>query len=276
MGSHLSYGKATVQTVSITSSPSSGATYRNGEDLEVQMRFDRAVRVEGSVGIDLRIGDDAKVAAYERSSESDTLVFSHRVGSDDVDADGFSVSHGYVLPSGEPHGFTGDGSITEVDGGFTVNPFYSGLADRRGRKVDGRPSVTDIAVTSRPPNGSHYRLGDRTMISLTFDRAVSVQPKPGFMVNIGDREVLVQFYDGSFTDTLVFACQVEEGDVDTNGISVPALQTFTGSGAIWEAHTQIPVNERIPPLADQPGQDVKETPPSVVSNRIVSTLGHPP
>ena len=273
---HIVDGKTTMQEVSIISSPADGTTYRFGEDLEVQMRFSRAVQVDGDVQIDLRIGDDYRGAAYDRGSGSDTLVFSYTVRSEDLDADGFSVSHGYILASGDSHGFAGDGSITDVGGDFTVNPFYSGLADQSDHEVDGRPYVTSIAVTSNPTNGTHYRMDDRIMVSLTFDRAVSVQPKPGFNVKIGDREVLAQFYDGSLTDTLVFSYKVDEDDVDTNGISVPALQTFTDSGGIWEARTRVAVNPRIPPLADQPGQGVKGTLPTVISNEIVSAPSHPP
>ena len=275
---HFVYGRTEVLEVSVISSPAGGDTYRMGEHLEIAVRFHRAVQVNGRVHIVLRIGDDEEAWAgawYDRGSGTDTLVFRHAVRADDVDTGGFRVVNGSIGPEGQRYGFGGSGTITDHGADHEVSPYYNGLIDPSGYKVDGRPYIKSIAVTSTPANGTHYRINDRIMISATFDRAVSVQPKPAFKVNLGDQEVLARFYDGSLTDTLVFSYKVEEDDTDANGISIPAQNGFLESGNIWEARTDRRVNERIPALADQAGQAVKGSLPSVVSSAIVSTPSHP-
>ena len=276
---HLVYGRTEVLEVSVISSPEDGDTYRLGEHLEIAVRFHRPVEVDGRAYIVLRIGDDEEEWAgawYDRGSGTDTLVFRHAVRADDVDTGGFRVVKGYIGPEGQRYGFGGSGTITDHGADHEVSPYYDGLIDPSGYKVDGRPYIKNIAVTSTPANGTHYRINDRIMISATFDRAVSVQPKPAFKVNLGDQEVLASFYDGSLTDTLVFSYKVDEGDVDSNGISIPAQEGFGDSGNIWEARTERRVNQHIPALADQAGQAVKGTRPTVISNEIVSTPSHPP
>jgi len=274
----LVYGRTEVLEVSVISSPEDGDTYRLGEHLEIAVRFHRPVEVDGRAYIVLRIGDDEEAWAgawYDRGSGTDTLVFRHAVRADDVDTGGFRVVKGYIGPEGQRYGFGGSGTITDHGADHEVSPYYDGLIDPSGHKVDGRPYIKSIAVTSTPANGTHYRINDRIMISATFDRAVSVQPKPAFKVSLGDQEVLARFYDGSLTDTLVFSYKVDEGDVDSNGISIPAQEGFGDSGNIWEARTERRVNEHIPALADQAGQAVKGSLPSVVSSAIVSTPIHP-
>ncbi len=275
---HFVYGRTEVLEVSVISSPAGGDTYRMGEHLEIAVRFHRAVQVNGRVHIVLRIGDDEEEWAgawYDRGSGTDTLVFRHAVRADDVDTGGFRVVNGSIGPEGQKYGFGGSGTITDQGASHEVSPYYDGLIDPSGYKVDGRPYIKSIAVTSTPANGTHYRINDRIMISATFDRAVSVQPKPAFTVSLGDREVLARFYDGSLTDTLVFSYKVEEDDTDANGISIPAQNGFLESGNIWEARTERTVNQHIPALADQAGQAVKGSLPSVVSSAIVSTPSHP-
>ena len=193
---HTVHGKTHVLEVSIISSPADGDTYRLGEDLEVEMRFNRAVQVDGTVLVGLRIGEgDGSWAGarYDLGSGTDTLVFKHQLRADDLDSDGIRVVNGSLGPSGQRYGFGGDGSITDHGADYEVSPYYNGLSDPSGDKVGGRPYITSLAVTSDPTNGTHYRLGDRIMISATFDRAVSVQPKPAFEVQLGDREVLLAF-----------------------------------------------------------------------------------
>ena len=276
--SHLVLGATHVQQVSIISAPADGDTYRFGEHLEIQMRFNRAVEVDGWVYVVLRIGDEQEAWAsawYDRGSGTDTLVFRHAVRADDVDTGGFRVVNGFIGPEGQRYGFGGAGSITDRGADHEVSPYYTGLTDASGYKVDGRPYIKSIAVTSTPANGTHYRYRDRIMISATFDRAVSVQPKPAFRISIGDKTALARFYDGSLTDTLVFSYKVEEDDVDADGISIPAQNRFRETGTIWESGTKRRVNEHIPALADQAEQAVKGSLPFVISNEIISTPVHP-
>lgn len=277
--SHKVNGKTRVEDISVISSPDDGDTYRKDEELEVQMRFDRPVEVDGWVYIVLRIGEGEgswAAARYDRGSGTDTLVFKQSVRAHDLDTDGFRVVNGYIGPEGQRYGFGGGGSITDQADGFTVSPYYTGMIDPSGHRVDGRPYVTGVAVTSDPPNGTHYRTKERMMISLTFDRAVSVQPKPAIKVQLGDRPVLAEYHDGSFSDTLVFSYRVREGDVAESGISIPAQEAFSGTGAIREAGEDRSVDGRIPALDPQPDQTVQGLRPRVLASAIVSTPASSP
>ena len=273
-GSQKVDGKTRVEAISIISSPADGNTYRKDEELEVRMRFDRPVEVDGRVYIVLRIGEGEGSWAgawYDRGSGTDTLVFKQSVRPGDLDTDGFRVVSGSIGPQGQRYGFGGSGSITDQADGFTVSPYYGGIVDPTGHRVDGRPYVTDVAVTSSPPNGTHYRIGERMMISLTFDRPVSVQPKPAILVNLGSRLVSAEYYDGSFSNTLVFSYKVKEGDVEESGISIPAQERFSGAGAIHEAREDRSVDGRIPALAPQPDQTVQGLRPRALASKIIST-----
>lgn len=272
--SHKANGKTGVKEISIVSSPDDGDTYRKDEELEVEMRFERPVEVDGRVYIVLRIGEGEGSWAgawYDRGSGTDTLVFKQSVRAHDLDTDGFRVVNGYIGSDGQRYGFGGGGSITDQADGFTVSPYYTGVVDSSGHRVDGRPYVTGVAVTSDPPNGTHYRIKERMMISLTFDRAVSVQPKPAIKVQIGDRQVLAEYHDGSFSDTLVFSYRVRDRDVAADGISIPAQAAFSGTGAIHQAREDWSVDGRIPALEPQPDQAVIGLRPRAIVSEIVST-----
>ncbi len=144
------------------------------------MKFSPTVEVEddGTPEIGLRIGDgDDQVfgAPYVRGSGSDTLVFEHEVQAQDIDTDGISLDSGQVNRGGEVVGLGAGGAITDEDD-YNIHPLYQGFSDNPMYKVDGRPHVISIAVTSTPLNGAHYRIGDEIEITTTFDQNLSLDP----------------------------------------------------------------------------------------------------
>lgn len=264
-----------VTAVSITSAPQGGDTYRLGEAIEATMQFNRPVQVTSDVALQLEVGDgnDSLVEApYHAGSGTDRLVFRYQVDADDRDTTGVSVVESTSPALDNRTGLVGSGQIVEMLGGteIDVRTAFDGLSDQSGHKVDGRAYVRSAAVTSSPSDGDHYVADERIMIALTFDRAVAVQPKPAIKIMVGDQEGLARFYSGSLTDTVTFSYQVDEDDLDQDGISVPTQEGFLESGNVWEADPRRRVDERVPMLRNQADHRVNGILPAVISSEIDS------
>ena len=81
---------ATVSGVSIVSTPGSGSNYATGENIDVEVTFDRAVTVTGSPQLALTIGSNTRQAEYYSTSGS-IVTFRYTVVDADSDGDGISV-----------------------------------------------------------------------------------------------------------------------------------------------------------------------------------------
>ncbi len=268
-------GQTHVTNVSMASTPEHGNTYRRGEDIEVAVRFSHEVQVNGSVYLRLKVGDGPgflKQAPYHRGSGTNTLVFRYPVNAVDLDPTGITVAPGAVSESGEPNGILGSGSVVHLQDGdeYPVDIAYDALIDLPNHKVDGRAYVKRVAITSEPEDGDHYTPGEQVLIALTFDRSVSIEPKPAIKIEVGDNEKRASYHRGSFSDTLVFSYTAHQNDVDLDGISVPRQTAFVGSGHVWEADTRFGVNETIPRLRHQSQHRVNGVLPTVVASEIVS------
>lgn len=267
-------GQTHVTNVRMASTPERGDTYRRGEDIEVAVRFSDEVQVNGSVYLRLKVGDGPgflKQAPYRRGSGTNTLVFKYTVNAVDLDSTGITIAPG-VSDSGERNGILGSGSVVYVQGGneHPVHISYDALIDQGNHKVDGRTYIKTVAITSEPNDDDHYTAGEEILIDLTFDRAVSIEPELGITIEVGDKKKRARYHSGSSTDTLVFRYEVDDDDVDHDGISVPRQNGFKGSGHVWETDTSFQVNELIPRLRHQTEHRVNGVLPTVIASEIVS------
>ena len=90
-----------IADVRITSEPSDGTGYVAGEKVMVTVTFDSPVvvfRNGGSPTMDIRVGDDRRVALYESGSGSPELVFGYTVREGDADPDGISIRSDSLQP----------------------------------------------------------------------------------------------------------------------------------------------------------------------------------
>ncbi len=219
------FGRAYVKDATISSETSHGDNYRAAESIEVKVQFDRNVVVDGEPAVELLVGegDDSLVdATYDHGSGSDTLYFKYDVPAGAFDQDGITVKQGYVDSEGTIHGLAADGDVTDQDDAHPVSPYYDALENQSDHKVDGRPYITGISVSSSPSNGVSYRYGDDIDIALQFDQAVAARGLPYIPMWIGTaddgRQEDVKYASGSQNDTLTFRYDIEEDDVDTDGI----------------------------------------------------------
>ena len=272
-------GRAYTKNLRITSTPANGEKYRAGEAIEIRAHFNRAVAVseEGVSALRLRVGetDDWVVdAQYNRGSGSNNLVFRYEVPGGAFDFDGVNVEPGYTDDEGTIHGLASEGYVTDVDNGHTVSATYDGLEEQAGHKVDGRPYITGVSLSSTPANGVAYRYREHIEIELDFDQEVSVYGQPKITVWIGQgadgRQELAKYSSGSLTETLTFKYSVEEDDLDDNGVSVTERTGFLGNGQVLIANGNRLADDFIPGLTNQGEHKIDGRLPYIVGSSMTS------
>ncbi len=274
-------GKPFLVDMNVTSTPASGDTYRKGESIDVSMQFNRPVAVEGAVWIKVRMGDGTGTFTqfpYSSGSGTDTLVFKYQVDVDDSDSDGIALAAlENTLSGGGQYAISGSGRVSESDGEVYVNTYFPDLSTdpQPEHRVDGRPYVTGVAISSTPSNGVAYRYGDDIDVALTFDQTVSVAGLPYVPLWIGSatdgRQENAKYASGSLTNTLTFRYDIEENDLDTDGISVPERTGFIGTGSVRIPDTETTVNDLIPALEIQSSHTIDGRLPYIESATFTSS-----
>ena len=243
-------------SVEIVSRPNDGATYRAGERIEVQVAFSHPVQVLGGPAVKLRLGlrgdspADRSIlalpsgdlwlreAAYTEGHPYDTILdFEYVVQPEDDDVNGLTIVGSSTTGLGESaiafqrFDYT-DGRYADI--GFPDELILADHSYRRqdnfsGHMVDGRPYVTDVSIVSRPADGTAYRNGDDIKVRVTFNDPVVV---------LRSREVYVgleldgpdgpEYRDAHYERLgnkkssldLLFKYTVQEGDRDSNGVTI--------------------------------------------------------
>jgi len=134
-----------VASVAITSEPPDGTAYAAGETVTVTVTFDSPVvvfRNGGSPTLNIRVGDDRRVALYDSGSGTAESVFTYTVQESDADPDGISIrAHSLQM---------GSAKIGLVAGLEAVLDHDAVAADPRHR-VDGPASLarSDVFIDIR-------------------------------------------------------------------------------------------------------------------------------
>ena len=90
-----------IASVAITSEPMDGTAYVAGEKVMVAVTFDSPVvvfRDGGSPTLNLRVGDDRRIALYESGSGTTKLVFGYTVKDNDASPEGISIPADSLQP----------------------------------------------------------------------------------------------------------------------------------------------------------------------------------
>ena len=245
---HLVEGRPYVKSVGFVSSPPDGwKAYRTNQVVEVGYHFNTDVEVHGSVGVKLAVGytDDnwdsaQRQANYLRGSGTDTLVFGYTVKPGDMDAKGIVIV-GALLQSG----FHGGGTITLKGSDAEAMPFFLGKDHSRRHKVDTEiPSISSVAIESRPGNGQAYAAGETISIAVVFSEEITIIGDPFLELDVGGvaRQAMPQSnaprstsaQDRRFSNKIVFQYQVAEGDADSDGIGISANSLKLNGGGIYD------------------------------------------
>ena len=232
--------------VQVTSTPMATAdTYGLGETIEITVTFDKAVTVDTSGGrprIRFHLdGGVRKWAGYSSGSGGTALEFTYTVQADDMDDDGIWLPANVLQLEGGTISAAADNTVDAI---LT----YTSPGVQTEHKVDGsltrnpRPAiVTDgVQVTSMPmATADTYGLGETIEITVTFDKAVTVDtsggtPRIAFRVD-GDLLRWAEYSSASEGTALVFTYTVQAGDMDVDGIRLGANSIEPFGGTIRDA-----------------------------------------
>ena len=219
-----------ISSVTFHAIPARDGTYERGERVQVEVRFDRAVRATGSPRLALSVGTETRYATFD-SWGSQSLYFDYTVRERDRDEDGISIAANALSLDG--------GTIRAVDGTTDADLTHDAVAVSSGQKANGSlaspPAVTSIGFFS-PARGDTFELGETIELLIEFHRAVTVTGSPLLALNIGT-QTRHAAYSTSWRAgrVLQFSYTVQEGDSDQDGIGIPANGLTTGGGAIRAA-----------------------------------------
>ncbi|MDE3001008.1 MAG: hypothetical protein OXU79_18185 [Gemmatimonadota bacterium] len=291
---HQLNGEPYIKGVAVTSSPAYGATYRRTEAIRIAVTFDQNVRVEGTVtkGLKFTYGDGeftSPHARYASGNRTKALVFKHTVVEEDEDTDGLTVL------AGDDGGWGGGGKIwsSRPDGSLETSVeadrSHSEIANADSHKVDGGltlpvPGVSSVVLVTDPGDDSTYVADDWIGAKVTFDENVSVTGTPQLELSVGTTDKIARFGQGSFEGSVspgdrtagpevVFGYQVQEGDLDMDGIAIGEDKLTLNGGAIKQAATNVAADLSHDPIAADAGHMVDAVAPVLSSIAISSRAG---
>ena len=184
-----------VSSLAIISNPGADQIYAAGDEIEVTVRFDETVEVDGTPQLRLKVGTRTRTAGYDSGTGTDALVFVYEVAVGDEDTVGVSIEAGRIALNG--------GTIEDEAENAAVLD-HEAVAPQAVHKVDGvRPVFLSAAV-------------DGASMTLTYGEALDPgsRPAPGdFTVQVdgSGRNVSGVSVSGSVV-TLTLNPAVEHGD----------------------------------------------------------------
>ena len=235
----------TALTASVVSTPATGDTYKQSEQIRVALDFDGAVVVKGTPRITLYLGTNGwannnyRWADYDGAlSTARRLVFSYTVQEADyTNALEIMTAH-FNLNGGEIRA-----STDERDANI-----HRASSSGTGGKVDGFlgvstptvPAVSNVKIIA-PENGDTFARNETISVGVKFSPSVRVTRgtgRPVLALSIGDavREAYY-VYTAAYGD-LMFTYRVQAADRDLDGLSIAAnALTLVGNRAIVHARS---------------------------------------
>ena len=227
---HAQSAAPAVSSITFHDSPARGGTYELGERVQVEVRFDSAVKATGSPQVALTIGTQTRFATYA-SWGGLSLYFDYTVQETDRDEDGISIAANALILNG--------GTIKAAAGTTDADLTHGAVAAARGNKVDGSlasPPVVNSIFFDSPAKGDTYELGETIELVVEFHRAVTVTDNPQVALTIGTQTRQAAYSRSWGGDRMVhFSYAVQEGDRDEDGFSVAANALALNGGTIKAA-----------------------------------------
>ena len=220
-----------VTRLDILSTPASGDTYGEGEEVLVRVFFNERFVVSGLPRVALTIGAERRFAVDDtRLVRSDRIIdFVYRVQAQDRDSDGFSIAADALTVDG---GAIRDRTGNEADlslAGHTVT-------NAPGHKVNGgvktKPVVKHASLAGTPQGDDEtFIRGDEIRVYIDFDRNIVVTGSPTVALMIGTqvREATLNVHRNN---SLVLGYRVQANDSDPDGISLAADALRLNGGSI--------------------------------------------
>lgn len=215
--------------ISATTAAADLESYRRGETIGVRVFLDRRVDVAGEPQLALEIGTRTRQASFREllaDGKITLLFFDYVVQSEDVDSDGIGIPASAISLNG--------GTIT-LKGTSTAADLAHGSTAIRGN-VDGStvaaPAVTGVLVDWQPASGGSYGLGEPIHARACFSGGVSVSGSPEMTIEVGAQRRQATYMATPNAACAWFSYSVQAGDVDEDGISIPANSLGQSGGSI--------------------------------------------
>ena len=129
------------------------------------------------------------------------------------------------------------------------------------------PEVSSLAITSNPGSDQTYAAGDEIEVTVRFSETVVVTGTPQMRLRVGSRTRTASYLSGTGTAKLVFAYEVDEGEEDTDGVSIEANRLSLNGGTIEDAADN-PADLAHEAVAAQAGHQVDGVRPVFVSAAV--------
>ena len=170
------------------------------------------------------------------------LAFYYEIVRGDLDLDGVAVDANSLVLNG--------GSIRDGAGNDAVLT-HSAVAEDPDHIVDGvPPTIRSVAITSNPGSDNTYGVGDTIEVTVTFSETVRILRwfgsgevrMPRLELNIGGAARSARTHERArITGTaVVFQYTVQDGDDDSDGISVGANKLSLNRGTITDNYDCCP------------------------------------
>ena len=227
--------RPTIESLTFVSDPGPDGFYGRGD--VIQLRLDFTERVTSwhsgeeewrrSV-VKMHLDGKVRDAKYDRD-EDGAIFFTYTVTEHDRDKDGIAF-YGQWLDDGyESEVLAEDGTVADTSGDTAIWA-------NSDHKVDGRVGVTGVGVVSSPVHQAGYRAGETIELEVTFETKVTATSAAGLKLSIGNKTVTALYSgeaDAPASETIRFAYVAQPGDIDDNGLTIPAMAyDGLGSGAV--------------------------------------------
>ena len=216
------------EVTQIVHQPPPGDGYRLGDVIEVGLIFSRVVRVEGAPTLTLAFDRANVQAAYKTrgGATATRMDFTHTVRAQDLDENGFAVlENALQLNGGRIDDEYGNPADLVLEGiAFTGSSSDSVFVDGEA------PRATSLEIISAPAQGVTYLLGETIRIRLRLNRPVTAHGSPVLSLPVRvalhgsrlfePRILTYSDFSGAPRREMIFTYQVQDRDVDNDGISV--------------------------------------------------------
>ena len=214
--------------------PVYGDTYQLGEEIQVNVEFDKPVRRTGTPQVALVIGGHTKRTSYTGrvSRAPSTVFFYYVVQPGDLDGNGVGIPANALTLNG--------GTITMAGHAATAADLtHDAVASEQ--MVAGSAAAAPRVLyglqfsTTNPVNFEAFGRGESVQVSIYLDRRVEVRGNPRVALQIGTRTRQANYretYARYGTVILFFEYVVQAEDMDSDGIGFPANAVSFNGGAI--------------------------------------------
>ncbi|MCU6708643.1 S-layer homology domain-containing protein [Paenibacillus sp. J5C_2022] len=238
--------------------------YRTGDELAITVTYSEAVEVDavnGTPFIAFRIGGTGYRASYDSGSGTNALKFLYTVAVNDGNGESVDLSGAAAI---ELNG----GTVKDASGNAAALTL-SGIGDTSEVVVDSTiPAMTGMTV---PADGT-YVAGDVLTFRVTVSEPAAVNTtggKPLLQLDMGGIAKEAQ-YDGTASSPteLVFAYEVQSGDLDGDGIAFAGIAPLELNGATIKDAAGNAADISFTALPDISGIIVDATAPNAVEADI--------